>query len=126
VGDELWSVDGVEVRDRDIPAICAQIAEGDDLHVLLTFTPAKSAKAPRSPGSMKPYSVVLPRPNHWDTTGASCRCLVCKRMRDVTSGSGDPHIVQTHTHVHTHTHTHAHTHTHTHRVVNKVGDDIED
>ncbi len=116
----------MELGDRDIPAICAQIAEGDHLHVLLTFAPAKSAKAPRSPGAMKPYSVVLPRPNHWDTTGASCRCPVCNRMRDL-AGSGAPHILlllllNTHTRKHAHTRARAHTHTQTqatgeHRVV---------
>jgi len=43
-----------------------------------------------------------------------------------THGMHTTAFTHTHTHVHTHTHTHTRTHTHTHRVVNKVGDDIED
>jgi len=63
VGDELLHVDGVAVCDRDIPTICAQISDGPDLHVTLTFTAgvggtsAKNLKdaAAKPPA---PYSVV--------------------------------------------------------------------
>ncbi len=75
VGDELLFVDGVSVRDRDIPAICAQIADGPDLHVTLTFACAPSKNegkktSPQNKGAApkvkppSPYSVVLPRYVH--------------------------------------------------------------